>query len=68
VAVIEYLPAIPPGLDRDAFAARLESAIEEACARINAEAVAADSRLAPVLAAGQATVDGPRPGHASHEA
>jgi hypothetical protein len=44
------------------------SAIEEACARLNAEAVAADSRLAPVLAAGKATVDGPRPGHARHEA
>ncbi|THD45798.1 MAG: 1-acyl-sn-glycerol-3-phosphate acyltransferase [Bradyrhizobium sp.] len=56
-AVIEYLPPIPPGLDREAFAARLESAIEGACARLNAEAVAADPRLAPVLAAGQATVD-----------
>ena len=59
VAVIEYLPPIPPGLDRDAFAARLESAMEEACARLNAEAVAEDPRLAPVLAAGQATVDEP---------
>ena len=37
-----------------------ESAIEEACARLNAEAVAADPSLAPVLAAGKATVDGPR--------
>ena len=53
VAVIEYLPPIAPGLDRDAFAARLESAMEAACARLNAEAVAADPRLAPVLAAGQ---------------
>ncbi len=57
VAVIEYLPPIPPGLDRDAFAARLESAMEDACARLNAEAVASDPRLAPVLAAGQATLD-----------
>ena len=58
----------PPGLDRDAFADRLESAIEAACARLNAEAVAADPRLAPVLAAGQATVDGPQSGHARREA
>jgi 1-acyl-sn-glycerol-3-phosphate acyltransferase len=57
VTVIEYLPPIPPGLDRDAFADRLEAAIEAACTRLNAEAVAADPRLAPVLAAGQATVD-----------
>ena len=68
VAVIEYLPPIPPGLGRDAFAERLENAIEETCARINAEAVAADPRLAPVLAAGQATLDEPRPGHAPPEA
>jgi 1-acyl-sn-glycerol-3-phosphate acyltransferase len=60
VAVIEYLPPIPPGLDRDAFATRLQTAIEEGCARLNAEAVAADPRLAPVLAAGQATRDGGR--------
>ncbi len=57
VAVIEYLPPIPPGLDRDTFAARLEREMEEACARLNAEAVAADPRLAPVLAAGKATPD-----------
>jgi 1-acyl-sn-glycerol-3-phosphate acyltransferase len=68
VAVIEYLPPIPPGLDRDAFFGRLESAIEEASARLNAAAVAADPRLAPVLAAGEAMVDGPRTGHARHEA
>ena len=68
VAVIEYLPPIPPGLDRDAFAGRLESTIEEASARLNAEAVAADPRLAPVLAAGKATVDEPPAGHKRHEA
>jgi 1-acyl-sn-glycerol-3-phosphate acyltransferase len=68
VAVIEYLPPIPPGLHRDAFAERLESAIEDACARLNKEAVAADPRLAPVLAAGQATLDAPRPGQARQEA
>ena len=49
-AVIEYLPPIPPGLDRDAFAARLESEIEAACARLNAEAVVADPSLASFLA------------------
>ena len=38
VAVIEYLPPIPPGLDRDAFAARLQATIETACDRLNAEA------------------------------
>jgi 1-acyl-sn-glycerol-3-phosphate acyltransferase len=48
-AVIEYLPPIPPGLDRDAFLARLESVIEAACARLNDEAVAADPWLASVL-------------------
>ena len=66
--MIEYLPPIPPGLDRDAFAVRLQSAMEEACARLNAAAVAADPRLAPVLAAGKATVDAPRAGRARHEA
>jgi 1-acyl-sn-glycerol-3-phosphate acyltransferase len=49
-AIIEYLPPIPPGLDRDAFAARLESEIEAACARLNEEAVAADPSLASFLA------------------
>jgi 1-acyl-sn-glycerol-3-phosphate acyltransferase len=48
-AVIEYLPPIPPGLDRDAFETRLESVIEAACARLNEEAVAADPSLASVL-------------------
>jgi 1-acyl-sn-glycerol-3-phosphate acyltransferase len=57
VAVIEYLPPIPPGLDRDAFAERLQTAIESTCHRLNAEAVAADPSLAPVLAAGAAALD-----------
>ena len=43
VAVIEYLPPIPPGLDREVFAARLQEAIETACARLNAEAARARS-------------------------
>ena len=68
VAVIEYLPAIPPGLERSVFADRLESAIEAACARLNAEAVAADPSLAPVLAAGQTTADEPQTGRAHREA
>jgi 1-acyl-sn-glycerol-3-phosphate acyltransferase len=68
VAVIEYLPPIPPGLDREAFIDRLESAIEGACARLNAQAVAKDPLLAPVLAAGQATVDESLAAHTRHGA
>jgi 1-acyl-sn-glycerol-3-phosphate acyltransferase len=49
VAVIEYLPLIPPGLSREAFAARLESAIETACARLNAEAAMRDRTLQTVI-------------------
>jgi 1-acyl-sn-glycerol-3-phosphate acyltransferase len=49
-AVIQYLPPIPPGLERDAFAQRLQASIEAACARLNDEAVAADPSLAAVLA------------------
>jgi 1-acyl-sn-glycerol-3-phosphate acyltransferase len=60
VAVIEYLPPIAPGLPRDVFAARLEATIESACARLNAEAIAADPSLAPILAAGAATIDEPK--------
>jgi 1-acyl-sn-glycerol-3-phosphate acyltransferase len=52
VAVIEYLPPIPPGLDRKTFAARLQNAIEAACERLNAEAVARDSSVAAVIAEG----------------
>jgi len=51
-AVIEYLPAIEPGLPRADFTQRLQSQIEEASARLNAEAVAKDPTLARVLAAG----------------
>jgi 1-acyl-sn-glycerol-3-phosphate acyltransferase len=53
VAIIEYLPPIPPGLERDAFLAKLEATIETASARLNAEAVAQDSSLAPRLAPAQ---------------
>ncbi len=60
VAVIEYLPPILPGLDREAFLERLQTTIETACARLNAEAVEADPSLAPILAAGAATIDDPK--------
>ena len=53
VAVIEYLPPIAPGLDREVFLATLEETIEAACRRLNAEALAKDSSLAPRLAAAQ---------------
>ncbi len=39
LAVIEYLPVIAPGLDRAEFSKRLQSTIETACDRLNAEAV-----------------------------
>jgi 1-acyl-sn-glycerol-3-phosphate acyltransferase len=52
VAVIEYLPPIPPGLTREAFAARVEDEIESACARLNAEAIARDPSLRAVIAHG----------------
>src|SRR5579871_2144745 len=37
VAIIEYLPPIEPGLEREVFAARLQEAIEASCARLNQE-------------------------------
>jgi 1-acyl-sn-glycerol-3-phosphate acyltransferase len=40
VAVIEYLPLIAPGLQRDAFLDKLQSTIEAECGRLNAEAAA----------------------------
>ena len=48
-AVIEFLPPIPPGLERDAFSARLQDSIEAACARLNEEAIAKDPSLRTVL-------------------
>ena len=36
--VVEFLPPIPPGLDRKAFMARLEETLESATARLEAEA------------------------------
>ena len=51
-AIIEYLPPIPPGLDRETFAIRLQEAIETACARLNAEAAARDPSLQALIAEG----------------
>jgi 1-acyl-sn-glycerol-3-phosphate acyltransferase len=68
VAVIEYLPPIAPGLDRDAFIQRLQATMETACQRLNAEAIAADPSLAAVLVAGAATVDPARPRDARQDA
>ena len=71
VAVIEYLPPIPPGLDRDALLAEASSAIETGCERLNAEALARDPTLAPTLRVGGPTpprrseaLRGGLPGHA----
>ncbi|MGD0720371.1 MAG: lysophospholipid acyltransferase family protein [Roseiarcus sp.] len=50
VAVIEYLPPIEPGLDRDAFMERLQTTIETACARLNQEASARYPALPRTLA------------------
>jgi 1-acyl-sn-glycerol-3-phosphate acyltransferase len=50
--VLEVLPAIPPGLDRKAFMARLEQAIEQASDTLAAEAVTQDARLTAVSQAG----------------
>jgi 1-acyl-sn-glycerol-3-phosphate acyltransferase len=51
VAVIQYLPPISPGLDRETFATRLRDAIETACARLNDEALAKDPTLGPIAGA-----------------
>ena len=47
--MIEYLPVIAPGLNRAEFSKRLQSNIESACDRLNAEAVKSDPSLAAVL-------------------
>ena len=52
VAVIEYLPPIAPGLDRQVFAGLLQDVIETACARLNAEAVERDPSLQAVILEG----------------
>src|SRR5271165_7523425 len=52
VAVIEYLPPIAPGLDRDAFVERLQDAIEARCAALNSEAIGRDPSLEALVAEG----------------
>jgi 1-acyl-sn-glycerol-3-phosphate acyltransferase len=52
VAVIEYLPLIEPGLGRAIFRERLQTEIETACARLNAEAAAQDPSLEAFVAEG----------------
>jgi 1-acyl-sn-glycerol-3-phosphate acyltransferase len=49
VAVIEYLPPIAPGLERDVFIAKLQSTIEAECNRLNADALAKNPALASIL-------------------
>lgn len=56
-AVIEYLPAIPPGLSRAEFAKTLQDAIETACARLNEEAIARDPSLREIVENGAREVD-----------
>jgi 1-acyl-sn-glycerol-3-phosphate acyltransferase len=51
--VLEVLPAIPPGLDRKTFMARLEQAIEQASDKLAAEATAQDTRLTAASHAGR---------------
>ena len=55
VAVIEFLPAIAPGLSREDFASKLETMIESACDRLNEEACRAHPPLADLLRRGTAT-------------
>ena len=47
--MIEFLPVIPPGLPRQTFQARMSEGVEAASARLMAEAVEADPRLASLF-------------------
>jgi len=49
VAVVEYLPVIPPGRKRSAFARELQGAIETASTRLNEEAIARDPSLREIV-------------------
>jgi 1-acyl-sn-glycerol-3-phosphate acyltransferase len=49
VAVIEYLPAIAPGLEMGEFLRQLEATIEAECACLNAEAMTKDPALVSAL-------------------
>ena len=57
VAVVEYLPVIPPGLKRAAFTRTLQETIERACDRLNAEAIARDPSLRAIVEAGAREAD-----------
>ena len=59
VAIVEYLPVIPPGLRRAEFARKLQDTIETACARLNEEAIARDPSLRAIVEAGARQVDEP---------
>lgn len=48
-AVIEFLPVIPPGLERDEFAALLQATIETQTDRLVAEAIDKDPSLAAAI-------------------
>lgn len=52
LAVIEFLPLIPPGLPRQVFQARMRDGIEAASRALMAEAVEADPRLASLVEGG----------------
>ena len=62
VAVVEYLPAIPPGLKRADFARKLQDVIERACDRLNEEAIAREPSLRAIVEAGAREVDEPAKG------
>ena len=47
IAIIEYLPEIPPGMDRSSFSRALQHVIELACSRLNQEAMASDPSQYP---------------------
>jgi 1-acyl-sn-glycerol-3-phosphate acyltransferase len=59
VAVIQYLPPIEPGLERGPFARLLESTIEDACERLNSEAIGREPSLKTLVADGAVFDDPP---------
>lgn len=50
--ILEYLPPIPPGLDRETFTTTLEARIEDAVARLDKAATPTDSKEPNRVAAG----------------
>ncbi|MBB4198815.1 1-acyl-sn-glycerol-3-phosphate acyltransferase [Rhodoblastus sphagnicola] len=53
--IVEFLPAIPPGLSTSAFLAQVQQVIEEASNRLIAEAIAENPALAVNLARNEAS-------------